>query len=681
MRAETRREDRVETRFGVEIRDPYRWLEDASAAEVRSWMHAENEAAHRALDALPERDAIAARLHPLLYVDDLSAPVRRGSRWFFERRAADREKAIVYWQEGKKGEPKVLLDPHQLSADGSISLGVWVPSWDGKWVAHALREKNADEATLYVREVATGKISLTDVIEGAKYATPSWTPDGSGFFYTWLPTDPALPVADRPGRAEIRFHRLGVDPKNDEVVYPSLGDPTKFIGAALSRDGRYLFLYVWRSWSENDVYVRFEDPVGRKRGFVPLAAGRPARFDVHAHQGRFYVVTNEGAPRWRIFSVDPRRLDTKDWQLIVPEDPEAVLDGVTVVGGHLGLSYLHRAASVLRVHTLAGKRVRELALPAIGTASGFVGLPEDDEAYFSFSSFTYAPEIWSTSVKQGTVSRYARVDVPIEPERYEVEQVSYPSKDGTPISMFIVKAKGLVKTGDHPTWLYGYGGFSLSLTPEFKAKLYPWLDRGGVYAVPNLRGGGEYGEAWHHAGMGPRKQNAFDDFIAAAEWLIKEKYTRPDRLVISGRSNGGLLVGAAMVQRPELFGAVVAGVPLLDMLRYHLFGSGKTWISEYGDPEVEADFRVLASYSPYHHVREGVPYPPLLMLSADSDDRVDPMHARKFVARVRSASSGLGPYLLRIESQAGHGGADLRKSALEQATDELAFMLSVVMKD
>ncbi len=671
--------------FGTPISDPFRWLEDGDAPEVRAWAQGEDAQTRSWLAARPERDAIAERLRALIYVDSVSVPFKRGKRTFWERKDKDREKGVVYWREGE-GEPKVLLDPLVIDPTGKTSLGVLVPTDDGSKVAFALRENNADEATLYVMEVATGARSPIDVIPGAKYATPSWTPDGRGFYYTWLPTDPAIPASERPGHAEIRFHKLGTDPKTDVVIHEKTGDPTRFLFADLARDGKHLFLTVWRGWSENDLLVRTMDVAsdpgrdgpGKKKGFVPLAVGKPHRYRALSFKGRFYLATDEGAPRFRIFSVDPAKLEREKWKELVPEDAEAVLVDHDIVGGKLSLAYTVRAASQLRIHELDGRRVRDVKLPAIGTASALVGREEDDEAFFSFSSFTYPPEIHATSIKTGATRLHTKVEMPIDPAQYAVEQVQYPSKDGTLVSMFLVHKKGLEKTGDHPTLLWGYGGFNVSVTPSFRASLYPWLDRGGVFALPNLRGGGEYGESWHQAGMRDKKQNVFDDFIAAAEWLIAQKYTRPERLAISGRSNGGLLVGAAVTQRPELFAGVLCGVPLLDMLRYHKFGSGKTWIPEYGNPEVESDFWVLKAYSPYQRLEKGRAYPPLLMLAADKDDRVDPMHARKFVAALADLSGAEGPYLLRVEANAGHTGSDLRKASVEQAVDETVFLLETL---
>lgn len=670
---ESRAVDVAETLHGVTVNDPYRWLEDASSPEVKAWMKAQDDLTRARLAALPERDAIAARLKELFYVDSISAPIKRGGRVFYTRRHATKEKAVVYWKEGKAGAEKVLFDPNSWSADGSVSLGDWQVSWDGRRVAFQEKRNNSDEATLYVLDVESGKRSDVDVIPGAKYASASFTPSGDGFYYTWLPVDAKVPVADRPGYAEVRFHRLGQDPAKDEVIRGRTGDPTSFLGAGLSKDGRFLQLVVSHGWTSNDVY--FKDLKGPAGDWMPLAVGIQAHFEVDTIGGRLFVKTDDGAPRSRVFAVDPAKPARKDWVEVVPERKDATLEAFSILGGHLVLSYLRNAASEVEIRALDGSAPRRLPLPGIGSVGGPVGLPDDDEAYFSFQSFTTPVEIRSLSVRTGKTDLYARVKVPVDPAPYTVDQVFFPSKDGTRISMFVVRRKDLKKDGSARTLLYGYGGFLSSETPLFTASIFPWLERGGVYAVANLRGGGEYGEEWHRDGMLQKKQNVFDDFVAAAEYLVREKVTSPERLVIRGGSNGGLLVGAALTQRPDLFRVALCGVPLLDMVRYHLFGSGKTWISEYGSADDAAQLKALYAYSPYHHVRPGTKYPATLLLSADSDDRVDPMHARKFAAALQAASTG-GPVLLRIERNAGHGGADMLKSAVESRADEYAFALA-----
>jgi prolyl oligopeptidase len=663
----TRRDAIAEDKFGVAVTDPYRWLEDVKSEEVKRWMQQENAAARAELDRLPERAALQERLKNLIYVDSRGAPFERGGRLFYWKKSATQEKAVHYVQE-IGGEEKVLLDPNTMSADGSISIGDVVPSYDGKLVAYTTKANNADEGDLHVMEIDTKK--EIDLLKSVRYTTPSWTPDGLGFFYSWTPDDPGLSESERPAHREVRYHRIG-DPK-EETFREKTGDPTRWQSAYVSEDGKYLFLSVSHGWSEIELYVMFLEE--KKRVWRELAVGRKANYSVDAYKDVFYLLTNDEAPRYRVLTVKPDRLDEKT--VLIPEDPESVIGDVTVVGGKLGVRFLKNASTELALFDLDGKKVRTVPLPSIGTASGFIGRSESDTAHFTFTSYTRPFEVHRTSVSSGQTERIAEVVVPLDPEAFEVKQDRYRSKDGTEISMFIVHKKGLVLDGENPALLYGYGGFNLSQTPAFSAVIVPWIERGGVYAVAHLRGGGEYGEAWHQAGMGANKQNVFDDFIAAAEHLIASKYTRKEKLAISGRSNGGLLVGAVMTQRPDLFAAVICGVPLLDMVRYPHVGIGKTWIPEYGDPDTQEGFEILYRYSPYHRVKEGTKYPALLLTSVDSDDRVDPMHARKFHAAIAHASAGREPNLLRIEMNAGHAGADLRKSYLEQGVDELSFLLA-----
>ena len=666
----TRVDDVVENVHGTEVHDPYRWLEDGSSSEVQAWAKDQNAVTRSELDRLAGRDWLAERLREVSYVDATGVPHRAGSRLFFTRRKADQEKAVLYWRGDHDGVDHVLVDPNALSADGTTSLGEWVPSYDGKTLAYALQENNADEATLYVKDVATGKVSGRDRIEGAKYAVPQWTPAGDGFYYTWLPIDPSIPEAERPGRAEIRYHALGTDPSEDTVVRPAINDPEKFLWPDLSRDGHWLFAVVVSFSSVDISYKDLRTPGG---DWKTLVRSDEFEYWLEVWQDRFYLRTNDGGSRFRVLRVDPAASDREDWVEIAPEAADAVLTDISVVGGRLALSYLRNAASEIELRTLDGEKIRSIKLPGIGSSSGLVGTPDRDEAFYDFSSFTHPPEIWRTSVATGRSRQWAKREVPVDPKPYTVEQVLYPSKDGTRIPMFLVHRSDAPKDGSIPFLLYGYGGFGISMEPSFSARLYPWLEAGGGYALANLRGGGEYGEDWHKAGKLGNKQNTFDDFIAAGEYLVKEGWTKPERLAIQGGSNGGLLVGAAITQRADLFKAVICEVPLLDMVRYHRFGSGRTWVSEYGSADKKDDFGWLYAYSPYHHVKAETAYPSVLLASADSDDRVDPLHARKMTAALQAASTG-GPVLLRVEENAGHGGADLVKSAVAKAVDYYAFL-------
>ncbi len=666
------REDAVDDWHGTKVPDPYRSLENMDLPSTKEWVKKQDEYTRSFLEKLPDREAMEKRLSELSYMEWISPPVRKGTRYFFSRRYADREKAVYYWQQGPKGTPKVLLDPNTMSEDGSLSIRGVFPSHDGSKAAYLLSRNNADHATLHVMEVATGKVSEIDVIEGARYARPSWDKNGRGFYYTRIPVDPSIPAMDLPGHQAIYYHKLGTTPDKDELIREKTGDPRTFLHAENSRDGRYLILYTMFGWTNTDIH--FKDLYERKPEWQTLAAGLNAVHQVEVHRGQFYVISNHEAPNYRIFRVRPTRPGRNDWQEIVPEQKDKVLDGFRIVGNHLGLHYLHRASSRLELANLNGKVVREVELPGIGTTWGLQGHPDDDRAFFSFSSYTSPPIVYETSVKKGGSSLFFQVKLPFDASPYITEQVDVTSKDGTKVSMFIIRRKDLQRNGDNPVLLYGYGGFNVSLTPTFSPARMVWLEAGGTIAIPNLRGGGEYGDAWHKAGMLDKKQNVFDDFIAAAIWLIDQKYTRPERLAIQGGSNGGLLVGAAMTQRPDLFRAVSCHVPLLDMVRYHLFGSGKTWISEYGSSEDPEQFKAILAYSPYHRIVEGTQYPALIMMAADSDDRVDPMHARKFVAAIQHASGSTHPVLLRVETNAGHGGGDMVKKRVESSRDEYSFL-------
>jgi prolyl oligopeptidase len=663
--------------FDTPVRDEFRWLEEVNNPQVQAWMHEQDGTARSYLGSLPERPELKQRLTELVYVEQRTLPIQRGKRYFYSIKPKDKEKSLYYVREGKRGKERVLLDPNTMSADGSVSIGSQSPSHNGEFVAYLEHPKNADESTLRVLDVNSGR-NLPDEIPHLRYTSASWLPDGSGFYYTWLP-DPSVPVDERMARAEVRFHRLGTPASADPMVFPATLDPSRMVDGWVSKDGEMLFVQVGRGWSQNDLYARRTRDVTEP--FTVMARDLPATFNVTKFKDTLYILTNEGAPRFRVFRTEAQHPERAAWQELIPEDPVAVLDDARIVGGHLVLTYLKDAHSEVQVRTLQGSLVRKVQLPGIGTASPLVGNDDSDEAYFSFSSFVYPQEIFETSVARGGAQLFARVSVPVDVKDFETHQTWFQSKDGTRVPMFVIHKKALVRDGKNPTLMTAYGGFAVSLLPEFNAALFAWLERGGVVAIPNLRGGGEFGESWHAAGMLHNKQNVFDDFAAAAEHLISEKYTSASHLGIVGRSNGGLLVGAAVTQRPELYGAVICGVPLLDMLRYHKFGLGKTWIPEYGNPEIREHFEWLARYSPYHHLREGVTYPPLLMTSADTDDRVDPMHARKFVAALDALAEATHRdrrTWLRIERNSGHGGSDLRRSYVERSADEYAFLLNAL---
>lgn len=670
---ETRKESIVETIHGKQVADPYRWLEDEKSPEVQAWMKAQDDFTRAELAKLPGRAELAQRLRELFYYDAISAPTHKKGRYFYTRKHADKEKTVVYWKQGEKGAEKVLFDPNTWSADGTKGLGGWWPSYDGRYVAYAVKENNSDETTTKIFDVSAGK-DLPDTLTGTKYSGASWTPDGKGFYYTYVPpVGGNVTIADRPGFAEVRFHKLGTEQSADPVIHPATGSPKTFIGGGISRDGHWLLVSIQHGWNSTDVF--FKDARKKDAPWTTLVKGVDATFDVEVWRDKFYVTTNDGAPRYRVFKVDPKQPDRAKWKEIVPQS-DATLQNVSIVGERLVATYLRNAATEVEIRDLDGKPIRKVDLPALGSSGGISGNPDEDTGYFSYTSFTEPQVIYKTSIKTGKVEEWARIKLPIDTADMVTEQVFYPSKDGTKISMFLIYKKGTQKTGKNPTILYGYGGFNVSLTPGFASSRAVWIERGGIYAIPNLRGGGEYGEEWHRAGMLLKKQNVFDDFIGAAEFLIKEGWTSPDHLAISGGSNGGLLTGAAVTQRPELYKAVICAVPLLDMIRYHLSGSGKTWIPEYGSAEDPEQFQAIHAYSPYRVAVDAGKraYPAVLFDSADHDDRVDPLHARKLAAVLQASQTATAPILLRIERNAGHGGADMVKQQVERIADQLAFL-------
>ncbi|MCE0496830.1 MAG: prolyl oligopeptidase family serine peptidase [Methylacidiphilales bacterium] len=667
-----------DTYFGVKVADPYRWLEDGKSPEVQAWLAAENKLARSYLDALPGRSALEKRFGQLLRIDTISAPSRSGDRFFYMRKRASDERAILYWRlVNDPNSEHVLIDPNQFIGKDNASLGEWAPTLDGKLLAYTLKPNNADEATLYVKDVESGKDLPGEVITGAKYAAPSWMPDNSGFVYTYLPpADPAHPE-NRPGLATVRYHKLGSDPKNDPVIHEKTGDPTKFIDAYISRDGKWIF-YEQGNWVKNDIYYHAldgqptEDLADEWRPFV---TGQNFLYSLTPWKGQAYIVTNEDAPNYRVFKVGLDNPKRAKWREIIPESPSIVLQGAAVVGDHLVLDELENVTSHLEIRDLEGAPVRKIELPELGSVTELSGEPDHDELYYGFDNFTQPPEIFQTSVTNAAQTVWARINVPVDPAPYVVDQKWFNSKDGTRVPLFIVHRRDILLDGSTPFLIYGYGGFSESMTPFFSAGIYAWLEAGGGYALVNLRGGGEFGEKWHQDGMLLKKQHVFDDCIGAAQYLVTNGYTKPERLALRGESNGGLLVAAVVTQRPDLFRAAICGVPLTDMIRFPKFGSGKTWITEYGSPDDPDQFKALYAYSPYHHVVKRTAYPSLLICTAENDDRVDPMHARKFAAALQAATSSTNPILLRLETDSGHGGSDQVQKTIEYGTDIWGFLI------
>jgi prolyl oligopeptidase len=659
----------VDVLHGETIADPYRWLEDGETPETRLWTEQQNALTQAHLSAVPGRDRVRSRLEELLAIGVVSVPTPARGRYFYQRRDGRQNQPVLYWRAGVEGEDRAAVDPNTLNPNGTTALDWYYPSQDGRLLAYGLSENGSEESVLHLLDVESGR-HLPDRIPQMRSASLAWLPDGSSFYYTRYPSAGEVPAGEEHYHRAVYRHLLGTDPAADPLVFR----PTQkefWPGVSLSPDGRWLVIGVARTFDQTDIYIQDLRSGGP---LVPVAENLPASFEGEIAHGRLFLRTNLDAPTYRVYQVDPEHPDRSAWREIVAPRSEAVLESVTVTGGRLALGYLKRASSRLRITDLEGHPVQDVALPGLGSLFGVSGEWDGDEVFYGFSSYTIPPSVYRIDLTTGTSTLWRRVAADIDPGEFEVRQVHYASRDGTPISMFLVHRAGLAHTGDNPTYLTGYGGFNISMTPAFSRSLLLWLEHGGVLAVPNIRGGGEYGETWHQAGILGSKQNSFDDFIGAAEWLIAEGYTRPERLAAAGGSNGGLLVGAVLTQRPELFRAVLVQVPLLDMLRYHRFLIARLWIPEYGSPDDPAQFLWLRAYSPYHHVREGVAYPAVLLATAESDTRVDPMHARKMAARLQAATSADRPILLRLEARAGHGAGKPLSKIVDELTDSWTFV-------
>jgi prolyl oligopeptidase len=578
---------------------------------------------------------------------------------------------VLYWRHGLDSTDRVAVDPNGLNEAGTTALDWYYPSEDGRLLAYGLSENGSEESVLHLLDLESGR-QLPDRIPRMRAAALAWLPDGSAFYYSRHPAQDEVPPGEEHYHRAIYYHRLGANPADDPLVYRP-AQKEYWPGVSLSPDGRWLLIQVARTFDQTDLYVR---DLASGGPLVPVAENLPASFEGEIAHGRLFIRTNLDAPTYRLYAVDPEHPQRQAWREIVAPRAEAVLESATVAGHRLALTYLERASSRLRVTDLEGRTVQEVPLPALGSLFGVDAEWDGQELFYGFSSYTVPPSVYRIDLTTGSSALWRRVEADIDPAQFEVRQVSYDSRDGTTVSMFLVHRAGLPLNGDNPAYLTGYGGFNISMTPSFSRSLLLWLEHGGVVAIPNIRGGGEYGEGWHQAGILASKQNSFDDFIGAAEWLIAQGYTRPGRLAAAGGSNGGLLVGAVLTQRPDLFRAVLVQVPLLDMLRYHRFLIARLWIPEYGSADDPVQFRWLRDYSPYHHVRDGVAYPAVLLATAESDTRVDPMHARKMAARLQAATSTDRPILLRLESRAGHGAGKPLSKVLDELSDSWTFVFS-----
>ncbi len=670
---DTARGSQVDDYFGVEVADPYRWLEVLDDSDVTEFVEAQNALAIPYLESVAARQRIISRLVSLWDVERFRLPVQRGGRTFYRRNDGLQNQDVLFVAENTSAEPRSLIDPNVWSADATTSLARFEPSPDGNLVAYSISAAGSDWKTWKVRDVATGK-DLSDRIEHTKFTHVSWTRDSRGFYYSRYPQDDEG-VADGGKQVEVFFHEIGRPQRADAFVYRVTDHDNRNPYAELSEDGRYLVYSIADGWDFNGVYYQDLQAAGADDPVVRLFDDWDALYHFLGNVGsRFYFHTTLAAERGRVIAVD---IDRGHIQQIVAEQPQS-LDSATVVGGRLVLQYLEDARSKVSVHELDGRPVGDVELPGLGSVGGFGGEISQTETFYSFSSFTTPTTLYRYDIATGRSSLFRKPEIPVDLDRFETRQVFYRSADGTRVSMFLIHARDMIYDATNPTLLYGYGGFNVPLTPSYRNDLVVWLEMGGVMAIANLRGGGEYGTAWHRAGTKLEKQNVFDDFIAAAEYLIEQNITSRDKLAIQGRSNGGLLVAAVMTQRPDLFGAALPGVGVLDMLRYHTASANaRQWSSDYGLSEDEEQFHALRAYSPVHNLSSGTCYPPTLVTTADHDDRVVPWHSYKFTAELQRVQSCDNPILLRVETRAGHGAGMPTWMRIDHIADQYAFLARV----
>ena len=674
---ETKRQTHTDTYHGVEVADPYRWLEDLDSAETKTWVETQNALANPYLEAIPAREKIKQRLTELWNYERYGTPFKEGGKYFYSRNDGLQDQSVLYVADAIDAEARVLIDPNTFSEDATISLGNYSVSPNGRHIAYSMSDGGSDWKDWKVRDIATGE-DLPDHITFTKFTGASWSKDGAGFYYSRYPQAEDGNGDDSQSVA-IYYHRLGDQQNDDLFIYDITDHPRRDPDGTVTEDGRYLVISAGEGYNENGVYyIDLQNP---DTEIVRLLDAWDALYFFLGNDGPvFYFQTNLEAPLSRVIAIDTSQPQSEHWREIIPATEQA-LQSTSLVGGHFIARYLKDAHAHVVIHDKQGNIVREVALPGLGSTWGFGGKSDDLETFYSYTDFSAPQTIYRYDINTGESNVFAQAQVQggMPPETFVTQQVFYHSKDGTRVPMFIVHHKDLEPNGTHPTLLYGYGGFDVSLTPEYSTSRIAWLELGGVLAVANLRGGGEYGKDWHRAGTKLNKQNVFDDFIAAAEWLIDNDYTAPEKLAIQGGSNGGLLVGAAITQRPELFGAALPAVGVLDMLRYHTASANaRQWSSDYGLSEVEEEFKVLYAYSPYHNIKTKTCYPPTLVTTADHDDRVVPWHSFKFGAALQHAQECDNPVLIRIETRAGHGAGTPTWMKIEQIADKWAFLVDAL---
>jgi len=666
---ETAKVDQVDEYFGVEVADPYRWLEDDNSAETAEWVKAENAVTQKYLQDIPFRQAIIDRLTEIWNYPRYRTPVKKGDLYYFRKNDGLQNQDVLYVMEGENGTPEVLLDPNTLSEDGTVALSSWNLSKDGKYLGYLIARAGSDWNEIYVMDLEAKEI-VDEPIKWVKFSGLSWKDDG--FFYSrYDEPDEGEELSDVNEYHKVYYHKVGTPQSEDELVYENQDYPRRNYYAGTTEDERFLILHEVESTSGNALY--YKDLDKKNSTFTMLAEGFEYDYSIVGNIGdRLLVLTNEGAPKGMVYAYETKK--RKGREVIIPEQQE-VLESVALVGGKLISRYMKDAASKVYIHKLDGTMIGELELPGIGSFGGISGEPDENTAFYTFTSFTFPATVFKLDIDQNKSEVFFDSGIDFDASAYETKQVFYESKDGTKVPMFIIHKKGLEMNGDNPTLLYGYGGFNVSLTPYFSTSNLILLENGGVYALANIRGGGEYGEEWHDAGTKLNKQNVFDDFIAAGEYLIDQGYTSTDKLGILGGSNGGLLIGACMTQRPDLFKVAFPHVGVLDMLRYHKFTIGWAWATDYGTSEDDSTmFGYLLGYSPLHNINSGVDYPATLIFTADHDDRVVPAHSFKFAATLQEKNTGPNPALIRIETKAGHGAGTPIDKLIEGVADQWAFM-------
>ncbi len=676
---DTKRIDHVDTYHGTEVADPYRWLETdvRNSQEAAAWVAEQNKLTFGYLKSIPQREAINRRLTQLWDYEKYSSPAKIGGRYFYLKNDGLQNQSVLYTMDSLEGESRVLIDPNRWSQDGTVALAGTAVSEDGRWLAYGVAEAGSDWRTWRVMEVESGKV-LDDELKWVKFSSPSWTIDAKGFFYGRYdePTQGAE-FQSLNYNQRLFYHRVGTAQSEDVLVYQRSDQPSWGFDTDVTEDGRYLIITVWKGTDSRYrvLYKDLTEPYGMP---IELIDNFDNEYTFVGNDGAvFYFKTDLDAERGRLIAIDTRAPGRENWREIIPQADET-LTGVGLLANMFVAHYLKDAKTQIKMVDVEGRFVREVEFPGIGSAFGFGGRRADTETFYVFSSFDTPPGIYRYDMITGRSSLFRRAEVDFDPDDYQVKQVFYHSKDGTRVPMFIAHKKGIRLDGSNPTLLYGYGGFNASMTPRFSITRLAWMEMGGVFAMANLRGGGEYGETWHQAGTKLNKQNVFDDFIAAAEWLIENKYTRTDKLAVQGGSNGGLLVGAVMTQRPELFGACLPAVGVMDMLRFHKFTAGRFWVDDYGSSDDPEEFKALLAYSPYHNIKPGTKYPPTLVTTADTDDRVVPGHSFKFAAALQYAQTGDAPTLIRIETRAGHGAGKPTAKIIEEVADQWAFLVKTL---